>query len=60
MTAILDKFFGKWASRKLIVFLIATILVILGKISGSEWVYIAGIYTLVQGVIDATVYYKNK
>tara|TARA_R110000868_G_scaffold232166_1_gene485661 strand:+ start:359 stop:568 length:210 start_codon:yes stop_codon:yes gene_type:complete len=59
MTAILDKFLGKWASRKLLVFGLATILIFLGKIDSNDWTYIAIAYVVVQGLVDAKTIIKN-
>lgn len=53
MKAILDKWLGKWASRKLIVFLIATIAMFANKLDGKEWAYIAIAYIVIQGYVDA-------
>ena len=61
MVAIIDRFLGKWASRKLMVFALATVLLIFDKISGSDWVYVAIAYTFVQGLVDAKIFLdKNK
>jgi len=49
----IDKYLGKWASRKLLVFILATILIFLGKINPDNWVYLAIVYIFVQGFIDA-------
>lgn len=49
----IDKFLGKWASRKLMVFAIATILIFLSKIESSDWTYIAISYVVMQGLVDA-------
>lgn len=53
MSGILDKYMGKWASRKLVVFVFATLLVYSDKISGEDWTYIAIAYIVIQGVVDA-------
>jgi NADPH-dependent 7-cyano-7-deazaguanine reductase QueF len=53
MTAILDKFLGKWASRKLTVFAIATALMSFGKIESVHWAWIAIAYIVIQGLVDA-------
>lgn len=51
----IDKYLGKWASRKLIVFLIATILIFFSKIDSSDWTYIAIAYIIIQGLVDAKI-----
>jgi len=54
----LDKYLGKWASRKLLVLTIATLLAIFDKLS-AEWAGIAIAYVFVQGFIDAKEYFKK-
>ena len=49
---IIDKVLAWTISKKLTVFLIATILILKGSISGSEWVYISLMYIGTQGAID--------
>ena len=57
---VVDTFLGKLISRKLTVFIIATIFLALStKISGEEWVNIAMIYIGTQAVIDAIVKIRN-
>jgi hypothetical protein len=57
---IIDRFLGKWASRKLLMLVIATLFVVFDKMDGSDWKYIAMAYVFVQGVIDAKDYFlKN-
>jgi hypothetical protein len=48
----LDKFFTKIASRKLIAWIVATILLLVGAILSSEWITLTIIYISVQGVKD--------
>jgi len=48
----IDKILAWTISKKLTVFLIATILILKGSISGSEWVYISLMYIGTQGAID--------
>lgn len=55
MIAIIDKWLGKWASRKLVVFVIATILMFLSKIESADWAYIAISYIVIQGLVDAKI-----
>ncbi len=53
MTAILDKFLGKWASRKLTVFAIACLALFMGKIDSQDFTFIAVSYMVMQGIVDA-------
>jgi len=55
MRARLDKLLNSWVSKKLTVFLIATLMAITGAISGHEWVNISLMYIGTQGAIDAVV-----
>ena len=41
---IIDKYLGKWGSRKLIVFLIGTVGLFTRFIGEENWVILAGIY----------------
>jgi hypothetical protein len=52
MKGMIDKILAWTISKKLTVFLIATILILKGSISGSEWVYISLMYIGTQGAID--------
>lgn len=58
MQAKLDKWLGKWASRKLIVFAIATVLCLSGSVLSGDWVTLAMVYIGTQGAID--IAYKLK
>ena len=49
----LDTILNKWASRKLMVFFIATLLISFNKIESTDWTYIAIAYIVVQGLVDA-------
>ena len=52
MKGFIDKVLAWTISKKLTVFLIATMLILKGSISGSEWVYISLMYIGTQGAID--------
>lgn len=56
---IIDSFLGKWASRKLLVFFIATLLSLAGSISSGDWTYIAIAYIGSQAVVDMMTKYKR-
>ena len=56
---IIDSFLGKWASRKLLVFFIATILCLTSKVVSHDWVVIASIYIGSQAVVDLAKVYKS-
>jgi len=49
----IDTLLNKWASRKLMVFFIATLLISFSKIESSDWTYIAIAYIVMQGLVDA-------
>ena len=53
MRARIDQFLNSWVSKKLSVFVVATILALSGKLTSSDWVTISSIYIGTQGVIDA-------
>jgi hypothetical protein len=56
---IIDTFLGKWASRKLLVFVIATLLALFGNLTSHDWVIISSIYIGSQAVIDLAKIYKS-
>ena len=47
-----DRYLGKGISKKLMVFVIASIALFIGKLTSTDWVIIAGIYIGSQTVID--------
>jgi len=49
----IDTLLNKWASRKLMVFFIATLLISFSKIESTDWTYIAIAYIVMQGLVDA-------
>ena len=57
---IIDRFLGKWASRKFIVFSIATLLDLFGDLASHDWVIISSIYIGSQAVVDLAKVYKSK
>ena len=48
-----DKILNSWLSKKLFVFVIATVLALFGDLTSSDWVIIATTYIGTQGAIDA-------
>jgi hypothetical protein len=56
----IDNFVTKWASRKFLVFTLATILHLVADITSSDWVVIASIYIGGQSVVDLASIYKSK
>lgn len=55
----IDRFLGKWASRKLLVFFIATILAFVSKITSADWTYVAIAYIGSQAVVDLMDKYRR-
>ena len=49
----IDKFLNSWISKKLMVFIVATVLASAARLEGSEWVNVAIMYIGTQGAIDA-------
>tara|TARA_R110000796_G_scaffold180973_2_gene297500 strand:- start:2069 stop:2251 length:183 start_codon:yes stop_codon:yes gene_type:complete len=60
MKAKLDALLDKKISKKLSVFITATILVVIGQLTSSDWVTIATVYIGTQGVIDAVSKLRQK
>ena len=52
MKSFIDKYLNLTISKKLTVFVVATVLTLKGNISGTEWVYISIVYIGTQGAID--------
>ena len=48
----IDRNLGKFASRKLIVFINATVALYLGLMSGTEWTIIAATYISIEGATN--------
>lgn len=54
-----DKVLNSWVSKKLFVFVVATVLALYGDLTSNDWVTIATVYIGTQGVIDAVSRFKN-
>ena len=55
----LDTLINKWISRKLFVFLIATILLWIADLESSDWTMIAVVYLGSQTILDSVVAYNK-
>jgi hypothetical protein len=55
----LDTLINKWISRKLFVFLTATVLLWLADLESSDWTIIAVVYLGSQTVLDSVVAYNK-
>ena len=55
----IDRFLGKWASRKLLVFVLATILSLVGSVTSGDWTTIAVAYIGSQAAVDLISKYKG-
>ena len=49
----LDVLVNKWISRKLLVFLVASIGLFTNNITSSDWVIVATVYISVQSITDS-------
>lgn len=47
-----DKFLGKWVSRKLMAFIIASVALFVGNLESSDWVIVATVYIGAQAATD--------
>lgn len=57
----LDKYMSKWVSRKLLVFICATVGLFTGHINSEDWVIVSATYMSVEGVVSViTQIYKSK
>ena len=59
MKAFIDKYLDFTISKKLTVFLIATVYLKLGLINGEQWLIISSLYVGVQAWIDSIKEYYN-
>lgn len=55
----IDSFLGKWASRKLLVFVLATLLSLFGSLESGDWTTIAVAYIGSQAAVDLITKYKS-
>ena len=55
MRAKIDQFLNSWISKKLSVFVVATILAFSNKLSGEQFVNVAMMYIGSQAAIDAII-----
>jgi len=55
----LDTLINKWISRKLFVFLVATVLLWIADLESSDWTLIAVVYLGSQTVLDSVVAYNK-
>jgi hypothetical protein len=55
----IDKFLNSWVSKKLTVFVVATILAAASKVDGIEWSNIALMYIGTQGAVDIVKQLRN-
>ena len=55
----LDKWLGKWASRKLIVWGTSTAFLALGHVTSSDWVAVSLAYIGLQGAADIAARWKH-
>jgi hypothetical protein len=55
----LDTLINKWISRKLFVFIIATLLLWFADLESSDWAMIAVVYLGSQTVLDSVVAYNK-
>ena len=59
MKAKIDTVLKKYVSRKLMVFVVASIGLFSQTLTSSDWVIIAGVYIGTQGAIDAIAKLKS-
>lgn len=57
---IIDFFLGKYLSRKLLVFIIATLLCLFGDLTSGDWVTVAIVYISSQAVVDTMTKLRSK
>lgn len=55
-----DKYLGKTISKKLVAFIIATVALFAGKVTGTEWIVISTAYIAITGYTDTVLRLKDK
>jgi len=55
----LDRLVQRYTSRKLLVWLASTVFLIIGDVSGDQWVTITLAYVGTQAFVDAAVAWKH-
>jgi len=56
----IDRFMGKWASRKLTVFAVATVALFTGHVNDTNWMIIATVYISLEGATRIVERLKEK
>jgi hypothetical protein len=57
--ALVDKYVERFMSRKLLVWVATTVLLVVDKLDGEQWVAIALIYIGTQGAADIATAWKS-
>ena len=60
MKAKIDAILNKYVSRKLMVFVVASVGLFSAVLTSSDWVTVAAVYISAQGAIDAIVKLRQK
>lgn len=55
-----DSVVERFVSKKMVVWVTSTVLMVLGQISTVDWLIVTGAYLGVQGVVDAVLSLKGK
>ena len=55
----LDNWLGKWASRKLMVWMTSTAFLAMGSLDSSDWVAVSLAYIGLQGAADIAAKWKH-
>ena len=56
----IDTFLNRWVSRKLMVFVVSTLLAIFGDLTSSDWTILATAYVGGQTFVDIVERLKNQ
>lgn len=59
MRAKIDQFLNRYLSRKLMVFIVASLGLFWGTITSSDWVTVAAVYIGTQGALDILTQLRN-
>jgi len=59
MKAIIDKFTGRFISRKFLAWIVATVLCYVGHVTSGDWITLTIVYIGTQGAVDAVMKIKG-
>tara|TARA_Y100001938_G_C7954808_1_gene361156 strand:- start:133 stop:321 length:189 start_codon:yes stop_codon:yes gene_type:complete len=59
MKAVIDKFTGRFISRKFLAWIVGTVLCYVGHVASADWIMLTTVYIGTQGAVDAVMKLKG-